>query len=229
MRTAILLNTDERSEQLRYVTTHFKDLQGLRLAGMWAALLILSGTGPSLHRLPPGRRVIVALAILLPGLSWLIWSNRWYTRRYGFVKKPEPAISSGFTSILHPGPQPRGDRDHSGVLFRYFLAAMVIVPQFFQRFDGQSASQTFPLLLMIFVLPRCLYATNGNALIGVRRILSIAASVIACAMYLSFLLIRSGKWFDLAGVYAVLLLLDLYDHWLLTRLLSGVPAEQSHE
>ena len=229
MRTDALANTDERSEELRYVTTHFKDLQGLRLAPIWTAFLTLSSAGPSLHRLPPWQRLTAALAIFLPGLALSVWSHRWYTRRYGFVKRPEPVISSGFNSILHPEPQSRGTRDRSGVLFRCFLVVMLIVPHLFQRFDGHSGSETFPLLLMIFVLPRCLYATNSTALIRVRRILSIAASVVICAMYVTFLLIRSGKWSDLAGVYALLLLLDLYDHWLFTRLLNGGSAGHSYE
>ncbi len=229
MRTDILANTDERSEELRYVTTHFKDLQGLRIAGMWAAFLILSTTEPSIHRLPLWQRAAAGLAFVLFGFAWLVWSNRWYKQRYGLVQNPEPAVSSGIISIFHPEPQPQRARNHNGFPALYLLfVGMYIVPGLFARFDSRSGSIFGIQAVIFFVLPRCLYRTSGLVLVRLRRALCMSGAVVICGIYGSYLFTDIGAGAYLAIVCAVLLLLDLYDHWLFTRLLHGGP-EHSYE
>lgn len=229
MRTDLLTNSDERSEELRYVTSHFKDLQGLRLAPVWAAFLVLSGAGPSLRHLLLWQRAAAGLAIILPSLAWLIWSNRWYEHRYGRVTIPERTISSGFISILHPGAKPGELQNHSAVFVTYIFMALSLAPHLFHRFDGRFGSQIGMLSLILFVVPRCIYATTDNSQVRLRQALSIAGAGVICAVYGSYLIAQIGEWSYLAFTCATLLLLDLYDHWLLTRLLSGGRAEHSYE
>lgn len=67
-------------------------------------------------------------------------------------------------------------------------------------------------------------------MIRLRRFFSVAGAIAICAMYVGCLFTKVGVWPCLATLCATLLLLDLYDHWLLTRLLSGgAVAEESHD
>ena len=224
-----LADSDRRSVELRYLTTHFKDLQGLRLAPFWTAVLILSCAALAIHRILLWERATAAIAIVLVGLATLVWSNGWYDHHYGRVIRSKPMIASGFISILHPEARPGELQNHSAGFVTYILMALFISPQLFHRFDGRFGSHFGMLCVIIFVVPRCLYSTTDNTLIRLRRVLSIAGATCVSAMYLCYLFALLGIWSYLAGVCAILLVLDLYDHWLFTRLLSGGPAERSYE
>jgi hypothetical protein len=228
MQTEALLATSRRGEELRYVTEHFRDLQGLRTASAWASLLALCGAAmapPLVHWHLPG----IALAIVLLNIGWLFWSGGWYRRRYGVVTSPERAVPSGIISIMNPEIRPRAAR--SGYLpVSFLLLALYSLPMFFRRFNAIHAGQSGLLAVALILLPRCFYAAPANGLIRLRRLFTIAGSIAICAIYLNYLFARVGKWPYLAAICATLLLLDLYDHWLLTRLLSGgASAEASHE
>jgi hypothetical protein len=47
MQAEVLLDTSERSKELRYVTLHFQSLQGLRSAPCWLSFLFLAGIAVS--------------------------------------------------------------------------------------------------------------------------------------------------------------------------------------
>jgi hypothetical protein len=42
MQAATLSEASGQGQKLRYLTAHFRDLQGLRMAPFWAALLLLT-------------------------------------------------------------------------------------------------------------------------------------------------------------------------------------------
>ncbi len=232
MQTDAMLGMSLRGEELRYVTAHFRDLQGLRTAPLWAELLILAGMASS-DVLSRQHLVATALAIILLNFAWLFWSRRFYERRFGVVTAPERPVPSGLISIMHPEVPPSpGVRDygnrsgHQAVIF--FLYALYLVPEIFRRFDHRSG-QFGLLAVAFFLLPRCFFPAPANGLIRLRRTLSFAGSMIILAVYLSYLFAQVGKWPYLAALFATLLLLDIYDHWLLTRLLRSGSAEASYE
>jgi hypothetical protein len=81
-------------DRIRYVTTHYRDLQGLRLLPYGAALLVWAlglGVWPSVPWVSP-----LALWLAL-GLFWLI--SRYYTRTFGRVQ-PVQAISRAGLAVL---------------------------------------------------------------------------------------------------------------------------------
>lgn len=86
MNDTAVLAVGRHGEQLRYVTEHFQDLQGLRLAPFWAYVLI-SVLFERVHR--PDKMIFLILVggLLLLAVSW-VWVGRWYRNRYGLVMKP---------------------------------------------------------------------------------------------------------------------------------------------
>jgi hypothetical protein len=45
MQTAALHDVSSQGQELRYLTAHFRDLQGLRMAPFWLELLVLTKPG----------------------------------------------------------------------------------------------------------------------------------------------------------------------------------------
>ena len=107
MQTDALLATTRRGDELRYVTEHFRDLQGLYLAWVWAGLLVLCFLRSS-TLLSRAHIVIVAVSIVVLFLSLGVpYIHAWY-ERYGVVKSRALGISqSNPLSILEINPAPR--------------------------------------------------------------------------------------------------------------------------
>lgn len=85
------------------------------------------------------------------------------------------------------------------------------------------------LLSAYLVVPRCIYPVTNNWSVFLRRILAATALIAMVGIYLEY---RSGLislWTLMALLFSFLLLLDLYDHWLLNHLLSSDFTEASHE
>ena len=58
MQTATLSDASSQGQELRYLTAHFRDLQGFRMAPFWGALLVLTSLakrGPFSEGIWPGR------------------------------------------------------------------------------------------------------------------------------------------------------------------------------
>jgi hypothetical protein len=227
MRTEALVALSRRGEELRYVTEHFRDLQGLRSAPFWAGLLALSYVAMT-HPLSRWHYAMLALAIVFVSFGWLIWSARWYRSRYGAVTNPEPRVPSGIISIMHPEPPPQRAMGSGYAAVNFVLLFLWIVPMLFERFHRRE-NQFGLLILTLIVLPRCFHAVPASGPIRMRRALAIIGTVAVLVTDLNFLFARVGKWTNLAVVCATLLLLDLYDHWLLTRLLRGGSVEAQNE
>jgi hypothetical protein len=223
VQTDVLINTSRRGNELRYVTTHFRDLQGLRLVPLWVVLLALCALATS-NSLPSWQLATAAFTSVVLSFGWLVWSKRWYERRFGVVTSPEQRIPSGIISILHPEPKPRSG-NYSGVqAILFLLNALYIVPGLFLR--SERHFEQFGLIALAFVvLPRCRLPASDSAWIRLRQVLSIAASILIFAIYLSYVFGRLGKLSYVPAICAILLSLDLYDHWLFTRLLSGSSAD----
>jgi hypothetical protein len=226
MQAEVLLDTSERSKELRYVTLHFQSLQGLRSAPCWLSFLFLAGIAES--RVLSSRTMAwVGFGIATLNFGGYFAIGNWYSRRFGIVKKPEAAVPSGLISIMNPEVRTRAVSYNQSqtVIFMFYVLDMT--PQLFRRVDHQSG--LFCLFAITFaVLPRLMYSSSSLGLVRLRRVASIAAAATIGLTYLSYRCGPAGRWQLLEVLFATLLLLDLYDHWLLTRLLSGPTSGASH-
>ncbi|MFY9938324.1 MAG: hypothetical protein WAK33_15705 [Silvibacterium sp.] len=221
--TDALPATTHRGEELRYVTEHFHDLQGLYFAWFWAGLLFLCFLSSSTH-LSRGHVLIVAVSIIalfLPvGVPCI---HAWY-KRYGMVQNRAPEISEAKPlSILDTKPAPR----RTPVLFWAWLGiwGVFVGTGLFRGLDAHRSALNLWISLWL-TLPRCFYPAPANGFIQLRRALYIAGSA---AIFFAILgvpfvpLLHSSKWLLLEIVCTTLLVLSLYDHWLLNHLLSARP------
>jgi len=236
MQAATLNDASSRGQELRYLTAHFRDLQGLRMAPFWVALLLLTyleKTG-SFSR---GHLAWAAAVLIAAQFGWLHLGGRWYERRYGIVKEPEAAVPSGLISIMHPestrqrGANPLARRYGylSGVNAVLFLLwTFTFVPDMFLGHRAQPGMFAF-FVAVFLVFPRCICPVTNNWSVLLRRILAATALIAIVGIYLEYRFAQMDLLTWMAELFSVLLLLDLYDHWLLNHLLSGDFTERSHE
>lgn len=234
MEDTALTHASSRGQRLAYVTEHHRDLQGLRMAPFWAALLVMTSLAKS-GSVSRGHLAWAAVAIVVSSFGWLRLSGYWYEQRYGVVKEPSgPGVRSGLISIMHPESKPqRGSNKRYGyrsettaILFLIWMLS--ILPDIFLGRHGR------PWALAMFltgyqILPRCFYPVTHDWSIRLRRILACAALIAIIGAYIDHRFVQMDLWTWMTASLSVLLLLDLYDHWLLNHLLSGGPAEWSHE
>ncbi|MFC5862097.1 hypothetical protein ACFPT7_07315 [Acidicapsa dinghuensis] len=236
MQTGTLNDASSQGRELRYVTAHFRDLQGLRMAPFWGALLVLV----SLAATSSFSRVHLAwAAAVLTGVQfgWLYLGGRWYEQRYGVVKEPEPAVPSGLISIMHPAARPQGASNPPTPRYGYLsginavlllLWALMFIPGMFLGHRAQPG--LFALLLAAYqIFPRCIHPVPYNWSVFLRRILATTALIAMVGIYLEYRFTRIDLWTWMALLLSFLLLLDLYDHWLLNHLLNGDSTEGIHE
>jgi hypothetical protein len=236
MQTTALSDAPSQGQELRYLTAHFRDLQGLRMAPLWLALLVLT----SLAKTGSYSKVHLAWAaaiLIAAQFGWLHLGGRLYERRYGVVKEPDPAgprVRSGLISILHPEPPPqRTGNPRYGYVSGYFAVLFLIwalsfVPDMFLGHHTRPGE--FAALLAVYqVAPRCFYPVTDNWSILLRRILAAAALIAMVGIYLEYHFARIDLLTWMALLFSFLLLLDLYDHWLFNHLLNGDFTERSHE
>ena len=233
MQAATLSDAPGQGQELRYLTTHFRDLQGLRMAPFWGALLVLTSLAKT-GSFSRGHLFWAAVVLVAAQFGWLHLSGRWYERRYGVVKEPEATVPSGLISIMHPEARPQGaarrrygyHSDVNAVLF--LIWALALVPGIFL---GHHAQPGFLAMLVTAyqVFARCIYPVAKNWLVFLRRILAATALIAMVGTYLEYRFARMDLLTWMAALLSILLLLDLYDHWLLNHLLSGDFTEGSHE
>lgn len=233
MQAATLNDASGQGQELRYLTAHFRDLQGLRMAPYWGALLVLvslAKTGAF------SREHLAWAAFVLTAAQFgcIHLSGRWYERRYGVVKEPEPPVRSGLISIMHPEAQPERAANrrygyHSRIFTVLFLIwALTFVPEMF--LGHRAKPEEFAVLLAAYqVVPRCFYPVTNNWSVFLRRILAAAALIAMVVIYLEYRFAQINLWTWMALLLSFLLLLDLYDHWLLNHLLGSDFTEGSHE
>jgi hypothetical protein len=236
MQTAALNDVSSQGQELRYLTAHFRDLQGLRMAPFGLALLVLT----SLAKTGSFSRVHLfwaAVVLIAAQFGWLHLSGRWYERRYGVVKELEPLVPSGLISIMHPEARPQRAANPlarrygylSGINAVLFLLwALTIVPDIFR---GHNVRPGYLVMLVTAyqVFPRCIYPVTNNWSVLLRRILAATAMIAMIGIYLEYRFTRIDLWTWMDLLLSLLLLLDLYDHWLLNHLLDSDFTEVSHE
>ena len=211
----------QRDDELRYVTQHFKDLQGLRTVPFWAASLLLSALEYA-HAVSRRQGLELFLGMLAFAVAWLAYADRWYRQHYGLVTPREERVPSQVLSILETNPQPvtSGWWFIVGIL----LFALYLVPLFLPRPDGRLSG--FGLLaLAIFLLPKAFFAAGASLWVRGRQLLAMGACAMIGGLHIAFLMGRLDPWLYIGGTTMVLLVAGLYDHWLLTHLLSVRFAE----
>jgi hypothetical protein len=233
MQANTLRETSRRGEQLRYVTMHSQDLRGLQMAPLWAALLVLANLAA--HRTFSLRQLgLLTLAVGVGQVIWHFRSENWYEQRYGVVKEPDPVVGSGLISIMHPEVQRVNSPYYRWmrILVLAYALNLPLVP--FQPFGDAWIQHAWGftcvgMLAMLQILPRCSCAVASAWPIRLRRILARGGLLAITGMFLTCLFIPASFWMFLDLLFAALLLLDLYDYWLLNRLLSGNRMEWSYE
>jgi hypothetical protein len=203
------------------------------MAPFWLALLVLTSLAKS-GSFSRGHLAWVACGLTAAQFGWLHLSGRWYERRYGIVKEPDFRVRSGLISIMHPEARPQRaanprygyNAGTSAVLF--LIWALALVPGMFLGHRAQPGA--FALLLAAYqVLPRCIYPLSSNWSVFLRRILAATALIAMVGIYLEYRFAQTNLLTWMAGLFSLLLLLDLYDHWLFNHLLRGDFTEQSHD
>ena len=233
MQAATFSDASGQGQELRYLTAHFRDLQGLRMAPFWLALLALT----SLAKIGSFSRwhlFWAAVVLIAAQFGWLHLSGRWYEQRYGVVKEPEPPVPSGLISIMHPEARPQRAlnrrygylSDVNAVLF--LLWTFTTVPDIFRGHNVQPGYLVM-LVTAYQVFPRCIYPVTNNWSVLLRRIFASTALIAMIGIYLEYRFAQMDLWTWMALLLSFLLLLDIYDHWLLNHLLSGDFTERSHE
>ena len=79
------------------------------------------------------------------------------------------------------------------------------------------------------IFPRCIYPVTNNWSVFLRSILAATALIAIVGIYLEYRFARIDLWTWMALLLGFLLILDLYDHWLLNHLLSRDFTEGRHE
>jgi hypothetical protein len=228
MKVGSLVETSRRSQGLRYVTVHFRDLQGMRMAPFWLLLLILAG----LHTFDQSNEMRLAVMVfgtVAASFGWNYWCGRWYERHYGVVKQPDPAVDSGLISIMSQRPKPLvpnyGYYATQTLILLFY--ALWLLPDIFR---GQGRPTVFALFASTLqIAPRIFYPVTKEWPVRIRRFLASVALLGVFGTYLCYSFQKIGIWSWMAELFATLLLLDLYDHWLLRHLLSVRPGEDGRE
>ena len=233
MKAATLNDISGQGPELRYLTAHFRDMQGLRMAPFWGALLVLTSLAKA-NSISRVHLAWAAVACTASQFGWLYLSGRWYERRYGVVKEPDIPIRSGLISILHPEapPQRTGNRYYgyfSGVFAVLFLIwTLTLVPGIFLGHNAQPG--TLAMMVTAYqIAPRCFYPVTRNWSVHLRRVFAVAAVLTLIGTFTGYQLARMSLWTWMAVLLSVLLILDLYDHWLLNHLLGSDFMEESFE
>jgi hypothetical protein len=98
-------------------------------------------------------------------------------------------------------------------------------------FLGHNAQPgLFAMLVATYqVVPRCIYPITNNWSVLLRRIFATTVLIVMIGTFINYCFAKMDLLTWMAVLFSVLLLLDLYDHWLLNHLLSGDFTERSHE
>lgn len=222
--TDTLLASTRRGEELRYVTEHFHDLQGLYFAWFWAGLLFLCFLSSS-TQLSRGHILIVAVSIIALFLPVGVPCNHAWYKRYGMVQNRGPEFyPSRPLSILDTNPAPR--RRSSGLFWAWLgIWAIFVGTGLFRGLDAHLSALNLWVALWLTV-PRCFYPAPANGFIQLLRALYVAgsAAIFFAIFSVPFVpLLHSSKLLLLEIICATLLVLSLYDHWLLNHLLTARP------
>lgn len=104
-RVGNLAEMDRRGRELRYLTEHHRDLQGLVQAPVWAFVMLVMWWADAVSR-AIGLRMwalwILAIVVGLAVVKLSRWTKDWYERRYGVVWIAEDEVGEDEPlSLLH--------------------------------------------------------------------------------------------------------------------------------
>ena len=181
-----------------------------------------------------GHLAIACIAAIAAECGWLPLSRRYYERCYGVVIDPEPPIRSSIISILHPPNHPSltlgryyGYNSRHGVILLLFWV-LCLLPGIILGKHG-SPGELAAMIIAFHIFPRSFYPATGPWPILLRRVLAYTAIASFLSLYLGLRFFHLNLWLWLGSTLSILLLLDLYDHWLLNHLLSAGSAEWKPE
>lgn len=209
-------------QELRYLTAHYRDLQGLRMAPLWCGLLVLAWVAKTTSY-PRGRLAWAVVVLALSEFGWLYISGRWYERRYGVVREPEAPVPSGLISIMHPEVRSPGSRaygySHGQAAITLLIWILSIVPSIFTDHRGKPG-QLAMMTAGFLILPRCFYPVPDSWPILLRRMLAWSGLAIMTGSYIAYWYTEIGLWTWMVAWPSILLGMDVYDHWLFRHLLD---------
>jgi len=201
------------------------------MAPFWGALLVLTSLAKA-SSFSRGHLAWAAVVCTAAQFGWLRLSGRWYERRYGVVREPQFPVRSGLISIMHPETRPTHAPNYgyrSGTFAVLSLMwALTLVPGIFLGHNAQPG--TLAMLLTAYqVVHRWFYPVTKDWCVLLRRVFAAAATITMVGIFISYRLNQMGLLTWMAVLFSFLLLLDLYDHWLLNHLLGSDFTGGSHE
>jgi hypothetical protein len=151
------------------------------------------------------------IAMIAIAAIWLPWSHAWYRRNYGTIVNPTPQ------------PAPLGLKIAILIYAGFFIGSGL-----FQSFSPYRGTLNLWAVLT-FTLPPCFYPGPPSIFIRLRRALYTAGSATIFFVPWSVLFLHPSRYVVISAVSGTLLLLNLYDHWLLHHFLHPVALETSHD
>lgn len=184
----------QRDDELRYVTRHFTDLQGLRMAPFGAVLVVVSAlehTHAVSRResleLSLGMLVLSFLGMQALSVAWLAFAGRWYRMHYGLVAAHrEERVPFEILSILQTDQRPPENKRWP-LLIYVLVIALMFVPLFQGQSLGRINGVGF-LYLSFFLLPKASFASPDNPWIRGRQLLAIGGSLMIAILYVGYLI-----------------------------------------
>jgi hypothetical protein len=221
--TDAMVAMGRRGEELKYVTEHFRDLQGLYFAWLWGGMLVLLMLSSS-GRISRRHLLIVTASFLALFLLVGIPCIRAWYRRYGVVERRDPEIQSTWPlSILNEKPAPRPRAQGSAallILASWFLTEGMAL---FRSTDGYLGVLNLWFALVL-TIPRCFFYPTPNGFIQLRRATYIVGSAVIFFIIFSYPYVPAVRHLGMRVpeiICGTLVALSLYDHWLLRHLLSA--------
>jgi hypothetical protein len=205
MQTEVSLSRAHSTDEIGYVTQHFRDLQGLRLAVVWGIALAF-GLLPTRWIHKPGQAIVLFLAAISIGALSFFFMPRWYQDRYGF-------LAHSTSPQYH--------------LLSLKIGLFTLLAIFFSCMFFANGAQLGKLLIPglsilgmgLFFMVRACEKVPSIPSIQVRRALALLVVATAAA---SILHIFIGSWSSnrlFLPTITALFFAYLYDHWLLQHLL----------
>jgi len=205
MQTEVSLSRAHPTDEIGYVTQHFRDLQGLRMAVVWGIALAF-GLLPTRWVHKPGQAIALFLAAISICAISFFFMPRWYQNRYGF-------LAHSTSPQYH--------------LLSLKIGLFTLLAIFFSCMFFANGAQLGKLLIpglsilgmALFFMVRACEKVPSIPSVHVRRALALLVVATAAA---SILHIFIGSWTSdrlFLPTVTALFLAYLYDHWLLQHLL----------
>jgi hypothetical protein len=206
---AMAPSAGRRAEELGFAAQHFSDLQGLKVVPLFAVLLVSLTLPHHIFARASVPEILTGLATFASlSIAWILCIASWYRRQYGFAKqkteRPETLPGLRLAMVL--------------------VLVCMVMPILFTR--GLDSRPTELLIIVVtMLLPRAFLVIPDSSLLSWRRLFYRLAAALLTGLLLAADLVPSLRLAALYSVVTIVLLLSLYDHWLLGNLLGHRPKE----